>query len=103
MQDALIPEPIDFEWDQFNTTKIRLKHGITTQEAEQAFFNQNLVFFDASHSSLEQRYKLLGITNRQKVLLVVFTVRGKKIRVISARSANKKERTYYGLHQTGIV
>ena len=90
------PEPIDFEWDKYNQTKIRLKHGLTPKEAEEPFFNEKLVYFDESHSRTEHRYKLLGQTNAERILLIVFTIRGNKIRIISARSASKKERSHYG-------
>ncbi|OGE80733.1 MAG: hypothetical protein A3H72_02075 [Candidatus Doudnabacteria bacterium RIFCSPLOWO2_02_FULL_48_8] len=95
MKDPEISEPIDFEWDQYNQTKIRFKHGVTPKEAEEPFFNEKIVNFDESHSKTEQRYKLLGSTNAGRILLVVFTIRNNKIRIISARSANKKERNYH--------
>ena len=95
MDNLEIPEPIAFEWDKFNTTKIRLKHGITSEEAEQPFFNDYWVQFDTIHSSAEKRYQLLGTNNAGRLLFIVFTIRGNKIRIISARSANKKERNSY--------
>jgi uncharacterized DUF497 family protein len=89
------PEPIIFEWDKFNTAKIRLKHGLTQEQAEQPFFNDFWIQFDSTHSSGEKRYQLVGKSNTDKVLFIVFTVRKDKIRIISARSADKKERTAY--------
>lgn len=95
MNDPQIPEPITFEWDEFNTKKIRLKHGITPEQAEQPFFNDFWTKFDPIHSSAEKRYQLLGKNNEGKILFIVFTIRKDKVRVISARSADKKERTLY--------
>jgi uncharacterized DUF497 family protein len=96
MNELEIPEPINFEWDSYNQTKIRLKHGITLEEAEQTFFNQHTVSFDELHSLVEQRHQLLGISDLGRILFIVFTIRGNKIRIISARSASKKERANYG-------
>lgn len=90
-----IVEPIEFEWDKHNTTKIRLKHNITTEEAEQPFFNYNLISSDIKHSNVETRYQLLGISDVNRILFIVFTIRGNKIRIISARVASKKERSKY--------
>ncbi len=79
-----------------NSTKIRLKHGITTAEAEQPFSNNNIVKFDRVHSNIEKRYQLLGPSDKNRVLFVVFTIRDQRVRIISARVANKKERSQYG-------
>lgn len=90
-----LPEPLEFEWDKANQTKIRVRHNIPPQEAEQTFFNFHLSNFDEKHSFAEKRYQTLGTTNLGQVLFIVFTIRGKKIRIISARSASLKERTQY--------
>lgn len=95
MQEIELPQPIDFEWDEFNIKKSRLKHGITPEEAEQAFFNENIVVFDERHSIEEDRYQMIGATGAGKVLFIAFTIRNKQIRIISARSASKKERAHY--------
>jgi uncharacterized protein len=95
MFDPQFSEPIIFEWDEFNITKIRLKHGITPEEAEQPFFNDSWVELDRLHSSAEMRFRLLGKNNFGKVLFIIFTIRKLKIRIISARSADKKERILY--------
>jgi uncharacterized DUF497 family protein len=96
MVELELPEPIIFEWDQHNQTKIRLKHDIKPEEAEQATLTHRLILFDRSHSAKEKRYQLLGTDSSGRVLFVVFTIRNSKIRIISARSANKKERSNYG-------
>ena len=96
MNGLELPEPIDFEWDKYNQAKVRLRHNINPEDAEQTFFNYHLVSFDAKHSISEQRYQLLGISNAGRVLFIAFTIRGRKIRIISARNPNKKERNIYG-------
>ena len=95
MNEVQLPKPITFEWDKNNQTKIRLKHNITPEEAEQALFNHQAIIFDEKHSSVEPRYQLFGISNVGRLLFIVFTIRGNKIKIISARSANKKERNNY--------
>ncbi len=84
-----------FIWDEGNKHKSFLKHGIAPLEAEEVFYNPNFLSTDVTHSQHEQRYRLLGRTNKDKVLIVAFTVRNNKARVISSRLANKKERTMY--------
>jgi|ERR1017187_6886605 uncharacterized DUF497 family protein len=89
--------PLEFEgfdWDAGNVTKNR-KHGVEPEEAEAVFFNEPLLVLpDAKHSKSEARWLALGRT-AEKYLLVVFTVRRKLIRVISARVMNKKEKAVY--------
>ena len=84
-----------FIWDEGNEQKSFLKHGITTLEAEEVFYNPNFISADITHSQKEPRYRLLGKTNKDKVLITAFTTRNNKARVISSRLANKKERTMY--------
>lgn len=74
----------------------REKHGITYIECEEVFFNSHLVMTkDEPHSVPESRYYILGKTNNKRLLYLVFTLRGDKIRVISARDMSKKERKIY--------
>ncbi len=95
MNDLELPEPIDFEWDNNNELKIFRKHGISKIEAEQVFFHFFLGVVDEKHSKSEQRYNLLGVTDLKKVLFIVFTIRNRVIRIISARNADKQERQTY--------
>jgi hypothetical protein len=86
-----------FDWDDENARK-NDKHGVSTAEAEQVFFNDPLLLVeDAKHSHAEQRYHALGKTDAGRTLYITFTLRkaGEKIRVISARDMHKKERTIY--------
>ena len=85
-----------FEWDKGNSDKSYLKHGITQNEAEKIFLDKNLFFQDdIKHSSKEERFIGIGMTKVDKILFTAFTIRSKKIRVISARIANQKERRLY--------
>ncbi|MBX3120693.1 MAG: BrnT family toxin [Nitrospira sp.] len=85
-----------FEWDKGNLTKNWEKHRVTPWECEQIFFNIPLVVADdAAHSSGEPRYYVLGHTDAGRRLFLVFTVRKRQIRVISARDMSPKERRAY--------
>ncbi|MCA1959367.1 MAG: BrnT family toxin [Desulfomonile sp.] len=82
-----------FERDEGNADKNWIKHKVSRLECEQVFFNLPLVVGgDPKHSQMEGRYFALGQTNTGRELFVVFTVRGDRIRVISARDMNSKER-----------
>ena len=96
MKAPELPEPIIFEWDSGNQAKSLKKHGISSQEAEEAFFRPKLVLPDQSHSKTESRFVMYGQTDKGKILFISFTIRNKRVRVISARPADKKERTIYG-------
>lgn len=86
-----------FDWDEGNSRKSHDKHSVTQTEAEQVFTSEVLIAADIKHSHDEPRYQALGSTIVGRLLYVTFTLRGegKKIRVISARDMNRKERTYY--------
>jgi uncharacterized DUF497 family protein len=85
-----------FEWDDANSVKNWLKHKVSKIECEQVFFNRPLIIKDDDkHSESEKRWLLLGRTDMDRKMFVVFTLRKNLIRVISARSMNKKERDIY--------
>jgi uncharacterized DUF497 family protein len=85
-----------FDWDDGNSEKNWNLHHVNCNECEQVFFNEPLVVSaDKKHSQLEKRWYLLGSTDSQRLLFVVFTIRENLIRVISARDMNKKERKIY--------
>jgi uncharacterized DUF497 family protein len=85
-----------FQWDGGNETKNWNKHKVSKWEAEQVFFNNPiLLIHDGKHSQSEARYFVLGRTDTDRRLLVVFTRRGSLIRVISARDMSKREREFY--------
>lgn len=89
-----------FEWDAGNAEKNWRKHRVTPSECEQIFFNRPMaVADDIEHSEEENRFYALGHTDSGRTLFVVFTVRRGKIRVISARDMNRRERTAYEAHE----
>lgn len=82
---------LEFEWDKGNVHK-NIKHNVTQEETEEVFFDEcKFIFKDKLHSQNEERFRILGKTKNNRLLFVVFTKRGKKIRIISARDINKKE------------
>ena len=88
---------IAFDWDQWNVQKNELKHGVSRLEAESAFYDsRHRLFEDQEHStSRERRYILFGRGLEGRVLMVGFTLRANRVRVITARPASRRERKIY--------
>lgn len=88
---------IQFEWDEVKALSNIEKHGVTFEEAVTAFQDPFLItFFDEYHSDYEDRFMSIGISERQRLLLVIHADRdNNSIRIISARRATKKERETY--------
>ena len=86
-----------FDWDQWNSQKNESKHGVSRVEAESAFYDAGYALFeDITHSRMaEIRYILYGRSLENRVLMIGFTFRGQKIRIITARPASRKERVIY--------
>ena len=98
--EDLVPGLEGFEWDAGNTDKNWLRHAVHQAEAEQTLLNTPLVLAaDVTRSQAEARFVALGQTDTGRGLMVVFTVRGNRIRVISARTMSKTERRAYGQAQ----
>ncbi|MEK7595323.1 MAG: BrnT family toxin [Patescibacteria group bacterium] len=92
----VLPSLLEFDWNAGNENKNFLKHQVTNEETEEIFSNEPiLVLRDQKHSAHEERFLLLGITNNDRRLSVIFTIRSNKVRVISARDMDKKERKFY--------
>ena len=92
-----LSDPLRFEWDDGNKNKNWLKHRVTATEAEEVFFDTGKKLArDVIHSiEQEKRFILLGKTRLGRLLVFVFTIRDKNIRVISAWDVNKKEKPLY--------
>jgi len=85
-----------FEWDEGNSDKNLHLHDVTDSECEQVFFNLPLlVAADVKHSQREPRYYALGRTDDDRWLFIAFTVRNKRLRIISARDMNDRELKKY--------
>jgi hypothetical protein len=91
---------VGFQWDRGNSNKNLLKHNVQNWECEQVFFNKPLlVLEDPGHSVAEKRWAAFGKTDSGRLLVVIFTMRGNSLRVISARGMNSKERKFYEENQ----
>ena len=84
-----------FQWDGANASKSSTRHQVSQTEAEQVFLNRPVVVTGA-RPGIETRWFAFGHTDAGRLLTVVFTIRGSLIRVISARSMSRTERTHYG-------
>jgi uncharacterized DUF497 family protein len=87
-----------FEWDRRKAAANERKHRVSFDEAESVFFDENAILADDSgHSEQEDRFVLLGIGHKLRVVVVSHTVRdsGNTIRIISARRATKRESQQY--------
>ena len=86
-----------FEWDVGNSDKNWRNHQVRQAETEQVLLNRPVVFAaNLTHSRSEARFFTLGRTDSGRHLAIVFTTRGKRIRVISARPMSRAERRVYG-------
>ncbi len=95
-REKLLGRITHFVWDDHNQNKNWLKHGVHWKECEQAISDEYMVATeDPRHSATEQRWTALGRTGHHRYLFVAFTIRGNGIRIISARSMNRKERRIY--------
>ncbi|MEI7899319.1 MAG: BrnT family toxin [bacterium] len=91
-----MPDFEGFDWSGGNAEKNRERHRVMPLEAEQVFFNSPLLAkADAAHSIHEQRLFVLGQTDEGRELFVAFTVRAKRIRVVSVRDMSRQERRNY--------
>lgn len=87
-----------FEWDENKNLINQRKHGVSFEEATEVFGDIHAVLFDdPDHSEEEERFLILGMSNRKGVCIVSHCYRGadEKIRIISARKATKTERNIY--------
>lgn len=85
-----------FEWDDANRLKNWERHHVAWWECEEVFFHKPFyVIPDMSHSQREERYFTLGRTKAGRRLFLAFTLRGDRIRIISARDMSRRERRIY--------
>ena len=91
-------ESLRFSWDDRKNKTNQKKHGISFDEAQTVFFDENAVeFFDPDHFKNENRFIMLGLSYRLRIIVVCHCLRKKdtEIRIISARKATKKEQKVY--------
>ena len=89
---------IQFEWDSSKNRTNISKHGVSFEDAESVFVDENAIrYFDPDHSDEEDRFLLLGIAATLRVLVVCHCYRAEEsiIRIVSARKADKTESQTY--------
>jgi len=89
---------IRFEWDERKNRENKRKHDVSFEEAQTVFLDENAIrYYDPDHSQDEDRFIMLGMSFRLRMLLVCHCYRSdeKVIRIVSARKANKKEADAY--------
>ena len=91
-------DELRFEWDkQKEKTNIK-KHGVSFDEARTVFYDENAIqYFDPDHSEPEDRFILLGISFKLRILVVCHCFRESEtvVRIISARKADHNEEDEY--------
>lgn len=87
---------LEFEWDPRKASANARKHGIGFEEAATAFGDpRSITIPDPGHSMDEERYILLKRSDRGRLLVAAHLDRGSRIRLISARTATRRERQSY--------
>ncbi|MBP7492092.1 MAG: BrnT family toxin [Rhodoferax sp.] len=86
----------NFEWDDQKAASNLHKHGVSFDEAVSVFGDSMaLTFSDTDHAEVEERSRTYGISNRQRLLVIIHTERRNGIRIISARKATRYEKGIY--------
>ena len=87
---------MEFHWDPKKAKSNLRKHRVSFEEAVLVFSDDlSFTYDDGAHSHAVRRYATLGISARGRVLVVAHTMRGEKVRIISAREATPLERRWY--------
>lgn len=85
-----------FEWDERKAANNLRKHCVTFEEAQSVFYDpRSLTINHPDYSKTELRFIDIGTSNKNRVLVVVYTEREKRVRIISVRKATKNERRQY--------
>ena len=84
----------EFEWDEKKRDNNLIKHSIDFVRAVEVFFDEDYIDFE-SYQMSEERYQVIGKMANEMIILLVYTHRANKKRIISARVASKKERKWY--------
>lgn len=87
---------LSFEWDPAKADINLKKHSVDFSEAATVFADfLSITFSDPDHSEDEERYITMGVSSRGRLLVVAYTERDKRFRIISAREMTRSERRYY--------
>ena len=87
---------LEFEWEEEKSRTNQAKHGVTFEEAKTVFNDPfTLTISDPDHSNEEERWLDIGLSAEGRLLVVWYTERGERIRIIGCRKATKKEEGAY--------
>ncbi len=89
---------IQFRWDLAKAAANKMKHGVAFEEAQTVFYDETAIQYDdPDHSDEEDRFLMLGLSAKLRVLMVSHTFRDDErvVRIISARKATKGEESAY--------
>ena len=87
---------LEFEWDPTKAASNLQKHQVAFEEATTVFRDPlSSAIVDPAHSRGEVRFVIFGMSDRGRVLAVMYTERGERVRIISAREATRPERGAY--------
>ncbi len=92
---------LTFDWDPDKAQRNKSQHGVSFEEAQTAFYDENArLIYDPDHSESEDRFLLLGLSASMRLVVVSHTYRAEEtvIRVISARKATKQEQRHYATY-----
>ena len=87
---------MDFEWNRQKAEINIQKHGVAFDEASTVFGDTlSITFPDSDHSIQEERYLIVGLSNKNRILVISHVYRSETIRIISARQSTKREQKFY--------
>ena len=99
-------DKIRFVWDEAKNLINQEKHGVSFEEAQTVFYDDYaLLEFDEEHSELEDRFRILGLSKKGRLLIVVHCTRESEsiIRLISSRKATENEKTGYDREEKRLM
>jgi uncharacterized DUF497 family protein len=93
-----------FDWDENKNLINQNKHNVSFEEASTVFEDENsLIEYDEDHSDYEDRFRILGMSHKDNLLIVVYCIRVEDtIRIISSRKATTTERRGYEERSKGL-
>ena len=87
---------MEFEWDEGKAVAHARKHGVTFQEAATVFGDPLAVTYpDPDHSKHERRFITFGLSRSNRLMVLLHADRGRRVRIISARTMTRRERRIY--------
>ncbi|MGH2588526.1 MAG: BrnT family toxin [Dehalococcoidia bacterium] len=84
-----------FDWDGGNAEKIRDLHDVEPDEVEEALTDPDRISETVYNTATEKRRGILGMTETSRLLFVVYTNRGGRIRVVTAYGASRRQCARY--------